>query len=73
MDQKLMGWKRNNKPMNKNEMYPCINRNSRPNNNQLITYFQHVHYFLRILQYFKVTWLWQSVLFLVNENECVES
>ena len=34
-----------------NEMYPCINKNARPNNNQLITYYQGVHYLLRILQY----------------------
>ena len=32
-------------------MYPCINRNARPNNNQLITYYQRVHYLLRIQQY----------------------
>ena len=32
-------------------MYPCINRNSRPNNNQLITYYQLVSYLLRIQQY----------------------
>ena len=31
-----------------NEMYPCINRNARPNNNQLITYYECVSYLLRI-------------------------
>ena len=34
-----------------NEMYPCIKRNARPNNNQLKTYYQHVIYLLRIQQY----------------------
>ena len=34
-----------------NEMCPGINRNARPNNNQLITYYQHVSYLLRIQQY----------------------
>ena len=29
-------------------MCPCINRNARPNNNRLITYYQHVIYLLRI-------------------------
>ena len=33
-----------------NEMNMCINRNARPNNNQLITY-QRVRYLLRIQQY----------------------
>ena len=32
-------------------MYPSINRNARPNNNQLITYNQCVHYLLKIQQY----------------------
>ena len=32
-------------------MYLCINRNARPNNNQLIIYYLHVHYLLRIQQY----------------------
>ena len=32
-------------------MYLCINRNARPNNNQLITYYQHVNYLPRIQQY----------------------
>ena len=36
---------------NMNEMYPCINRNARPNNNQLITYYLRVSYSLRIIQY----------------------
>ena len=27
-----------------NEMYLCINRNARPNNNQLINYYEHVSY-----------------------------
>ena len=31
-----------------NEMYPCINRNAKPNNNQLITYYKRVSYLLRI-------------------------
>ena len=26
------------------EMCPCINKNARPDNNQLITYYQHVSY-----------------------------
>ena len=34
-----------------NETCRCINRNARPNNKQLITYYQHVSYLLRILQY----------------------
>ena len=34
-----------------NEICPCLNRNARPNNNQLITYSQRVSYLLRILQY----------------------
>ena len=34
-----------------NEMCPFINRNARPNNNQLITHYQPVSYLLRILQY----------------------
>ena len=34
-----------------NEIYPCINRNARPNNNQLITCNQRVPYLLRIQQY----------------------
>ena len=29
----------------------CINRNARPNNNQLITYYQRVSYLLRIQKY----------------------
>ena len=32
-------------------MYLCINRNARPNNNQLITYYLHVRYLLRMQQY----------------------
>ena len=32
-------------------MYPCIKRNARPNNNQLITYYLCVRYLLRIQQY----------------------
>ena len=35
----------------KNEMYLCINGNARPNNNQLKTYYQRVHYLLIIQQY----------------------
>ena len=31
-----------------NEIYPCINRNVRPNNNQLITHYECVSYLLRI-------------------------
>ena len=34
-----------------NEMCPCINTNARPNNNQVITYYQRVRYLLQILQY----------------------
>ena len=34
-----------------NKMYPCIKRNARPNNNQLITYYQRVSYLPRIQQY----------------------
>ena len=33
-----------------NEMCPCINRNARPNNNQLITYYLPVCDLLRIQQ-----------------------
>ena len=31
-----------------NEMYPCINKNARPNNNQLITYYELVSCLQRI-------------------------
>ena len=31
-----------------NEISPCVNRNARPNNNQLITYYQCVSFLLRI-------------------------
>ena len=34
-----------------NEIYPCIKRNARPNNNQLINYYLPVCYLLRIQQY----------------------
>ena len=34
-----------------NETCPCINRNARPNNNQLVTYNLHERYLLRIQQY----------------------
>ena len=34
-----------------NKMYPCINRNARPHNNQLITYYLCVHYLLVMQQY----------------------
>ena len=34
-----------------NEMYRCINRNARPNNNQLINYYQRVRYLLRMQEY----------------------
>ena len=34
-----------------NEMYPRINRNARPNNNQFITYYLLVRYLLRIQQH----------------------
>ena len=30
-------------------MYPCINRNARPNNNQLITYYQTCQLLLKKL------------------------
>ena len=29
-------------------MYPCINMNASPNNNQQITYLEHVSYLVRI-------------------------
>ena len=32
-------------------MYPCINRNARPNNNQLITYYERVNYLQEWLQH----------------------
>ena len=32
-------------------MHWCINRNARPNNNQLITYYLRVRYLLGIQQY----------------------
>ena len=36
------------KEWNMNEMYQCINRNARPNNNQLIAYYKRVSYLQRI-------------------------
>ena len=35
----------------RNEMYPCINGNTRPNKNELITFYQRVRYLLRKQQY----------------------
>ena len=32
-------------------MYSCINRNARPNNNQLITYYEYVSYLPEFIQY----------------------
>ena len=37
--------------MNNEQNVPCIKRNARPNNNQLVTYYLPVCYLLRILQY----------------------
>ena len=35
----------------KNETCPCINRNARPNKNQLITYYLRVRYLLKMQHY----------------------
>ena len=43
--------KPSNIKINMNEMYPHLYRNARPNNYQLITYYQCVSYLLRIQQY----------------------
>ena len=32
-------------------MYPCINKNARPNDDQFINYYQRVSYLLRIQEY----------------------
>ena len=44
-------WHPNEHKVYRVSMYPCINRNARPNNNQLITYYLRVCYLLRIQKY----------------------
>ena len=62
-----------------NETCLFINRNARPNNNQLITYYLHVRYQLRIQQYpvnniyFKISYIVKTYTTTAREPSIYES